>query len=123
MKVTWKTQPQQYQKKRYNVNPNKGTAFQKNSDSRYNSDFKKQDFTSTEEKRTQFQKNNKKHPKTKEDHYMASASVASSNIEENTLDLENFNYKDASDDILSVESSMHYMTPIEDMSLTESDRE
>ena len=120
MKANWKTQPQQYQKKRYNATPNKGTAFQKNSDSRYNSDFKKRDFTSTEEKRTRFQK---KRPKKTEDHFMASASVASSTIQKNTLDLENFNYKDASDDMLSMQSSMYYMTPVEDLSLTESDPE
>ena len=41
MKANWKTQPSQYPKKRCNATPNKGTSFQKNSDSRYNSDFKK----------------------------------------------------------------------------------
>ncbi len=121
MKANWKTQPTQYQKKRYNATPNKGTSFQKNSDSRYNSDYKKREFTSTEQKRTRFQKE-KKRPKT-EDHYMASASIASSATKENTLDLENFNYKDAFDDTLSNVSSMNYMTPLEDQSFTESDPE
>ena len=54
---------------------------------------------------------------------MASASIASSATKENTLDLENFNYKDAFDDTLSIVSSMNYMTPLEDQSFTESDPE
>jgi hypothetical protein len=123
MKANWKTQPQQYQKKRYNGPSNKGTSYQK-TDSRYNSDFsKKRDFTSTEEKRTRFRKEHKKRPKTQMDHYMISESVASSTAKDNTLDLENFNYKDAFDDDLSVATSMSYMTPLEDGSYTASDPE
>jgi hypothetical protein len=57
------------------------------------------------------------------DHYMISESVASSTAKDNTLDLENFNYKDAFDDDLSVATSMSYMTPLEDGSYTASDPE
>jgi hypothetical protein len=54
---------------------------------------------------------------------MATESLASSTTKENTLDLENFNYKDAFDDTLSIPLSENYMTPIEDQSFTESDPE
>ena len=54
---------------------------------------------------------------------MASASIVSSATKENTLDLENFNYKDAFNDTLSNVSSMNYMTPMEDQSFTESNPE
>jgi hypothetical protein len=119
MKSTWRTQPPQFNKKRFASKK----PFQ-NSDSRYDSDFKKRDFTSTEEKKTQFQK--EKRHKTQIDQFMASAStnISLASKDDNTLDLENFNYKDAfGDEIISVASSMNYMTPIEDLSFTQSDSE
>jgi hypothetical protein len=120
MKATWKTQPSQqpYQKKHFNSKK----PFERNSDSRYNSDYKKRELTSTEQKKTHFQME-KRHKSESEEQYMASISTASL-TKDNTLDLENFNYGDTfKDDQLSIASSMNYMTPLEDSSFTVSDPE
>lgn len=124
MKATWKTQPKQYQKRRFNASSSRNTSYQRNSDNRYNSDNKekKRDFTTTEGKRTRFQQESSKRPKVQNDQYMASASVVNNDTKENTLDLENFNYEDAFNDKLSIASSVYY-TPIDDESWTESDPE
>jgi hypothetical protein len=124
MKATWKTQPEQYQKKRYNATSPRNASYQRNADNRYNSDNRKRDFTTTERKRTRFEQDSAKRPKVQQGTYMASVSaVASKPTKEETLDLESFNYKDAFSDQLSMASSMDYMTPIDDESPTESDPE
>jgi hypothetical protein len=106
MKATWRTQPQQYQKKRYNASPyNKNTSFQKNSGER---DNKKRDFNATERAKTHVSKGIEKNLKEQIDHFMATVSKTESLSKDNTLDLENFNYDD---DI----KSMDEMTDIEDL--------
>jgi hypothetical protein len=117
MKATWKTQPEQYQKKRFNASSTRNTSYQRNSDTRYNSDNRKRDFTTTEGKKLPTR------PRVQRDQYMASTSVVSNTIKENTLDYDSFNYKDAFSDELSIASSTNYMTPIDDQSRTESDPE
>jgi hypothetical protein len=123
MKATWKTQPEQYQKKRFNATSTRNTSYQRNSDNRYNSDTRKRDFTTTEGKRARFQQESSNRPKAQQDQYMASASVVSNTNKENTLNFDSFNYKEAFSDELSIASSTNYMTPIDDQSRTESDPE
>jgi hypothetical protein len=123
MKATWKTQPEQYQKKRYNAASSRNTSYQRNSDNRYNSDNRKRDFTTTETKRTRFQQDSLKRPKVqREAQYMASASVVNNKTKEDELDLDSFNYKDAFSDELSIASSTNYDLE-DDQSRTESDPE
>jgi hypothetical protein len=104
MKATWKTQPQQYQKKRYNANFNKRTSFQKPSGEH---DNKKRDFNSVEEVNSQIEKRVEKRFQEQLDHFMASVSKSDSPIKDDSLELENFNYNDQE------------MSDIEDVSKTD----
>jgi hypothetical protein len=125
MKATWKTQPrqQQYQKKRFDSKK----PYERNLDSRYNSDYpKKREFTSTEQKKTQFQMEKRHKPAQHEDQYMTDVVPTVASLpKDNTLDLENFNYSDVfNDDQNSNASTLNYMTPLDTSdSFTETDPE
>jgi hypothetical protein len=74
MKATWKTQPQQYQKNRYNPNYKSRTSYQKNT----GEGDKKQDFDSTEKGKTQYEQGMEKPLKQQIDHYMVSVTKTAS---------------------------------------------
>jgi hypothetical protein len=105
MKVTWRTQPPQYQKKCYNATYNKNASFQKNSGECKN---KKQDLNAIKNAKSHPSKGVEKHLKEEIDHFMASVTKTESLPRDNTLELENFDYDD---DI----HSMDEMTHIEDL--------
>jgi hypothetical protein len=75
MKVTWKTQPQQYQKNCYNADNNKRKSFQQNTEEH---DNKKWDFNFTENTKTQYKHGLEKHLKQQIYHYMASVTKTNS---------------------------------------------
>jgi hypothetical protein len=106
MKATWRTQPQQYPKKRFNANNNKRPSYQKYGER----DNKKRDFNSSEEIKSQIEKGVEKRFQEQLDHFMAAVSKVETSVKENTLELENFNYED------EVLSDMEDMTIVDNPS-------